>query len=201
MMPCHICGVEVRGSGAEMYDSRKRGRAYCSAEHAAEHHRRASVESGKKLGLRFAALSSDRMRKRNPMRDPKVRAKASATLRAIGHKPPIRGGNGTGATIAQVKIREALGSEWEIEFTIGTGKGARALGLPGHYKVDVALPRLKIAVEIDGGSHCSIARRKADERRDAYLAGLGWRTFRFSNREAMERTAACAVTVLSTTSK
>lgn len=34
VMPCAVCGKEVRGSGNEMYSARKRGRAYCSAEHS-----------------------------------------------------------------------------------------------------------------------------------------------------------------------
>lgn len=137
--------------------------------------------------------ASQRMRERNPMRDPDTRAKMAATLREIGHKPHVRGGNGKPLPAGQRALADLLG--WPTEETYRTETGEP----PWHYKLDIAHPTMKVCVEVDGGSHWS--RRDADDRRDALLRSRGWLVFRFSNRAAMERTADCAREVLSTTSK
>lgn len=135
------------------------------------------------------------MRERNPMHRPESRAKMAATLKAIGHKPNSRGGNGKEITPAQRRLANLLG--WPTEVVIAPGDGQR----PYHYKVDIAHPSMKVCVELDGGSHYSLARQASDRRRDERLASLGWLTFRFWNGDAMEHTEECARTVLSTTSK
>ena len=73
--------------------------------------------------------------------------------------------------------------------------------MPTHYKIDVGNTELKVAVEIDGGSHSSLARQEQDRKKDAFLRSIGWTVLRFSNAEVMDDTAACARTVLFTTSK
>lgn len=73
--------------------------------------------------------------------------------------------------------------------------------MPYHYNADIAHPSMMVCVEVDGGSHFGLDRQASDRRRDERLSRAGWLTFRFSNQEAMERTAECAATVLSTTSK
>lgn len=135
------------------------------------------------------------MRADNPMARAEVREKMSATLKRIGHKPRAQGGNGASLPEPQRMMAEHLG--WPTEAIVAPGDGER----PYHYKLDIAHPTMKVCVEIDGGSHFSLARQASDRRRDERLSRLGWLTFRFSNREAMERTAECARTVLSTTSK
>jgi hypothetical protein len=133
----------------------------------------------------------------NPMHNPATRAKVSATLREMGHKPPVRGGNGTGPTEPQRLLAEALG--WEMEVVVRPGQGRVRGGLPTHYKLDIAHPTLKIAVEIDGGSHGTLERREQDRRKEAWLRGEGWTVLRFSNQEVMADLEACARTVTSTT--
>ncbi len=46
----------------------------------------------------------------------------------------------------------------------------------GEHIVDLAIPSVKLAVEVDGRSH--IGRQAADARRDRKLARLGWRVLR-----------------------
>ena len=121
--------------------------------------------------------------------------KMKATLKRIGHKPRLRYGNGHGLTEPQRVLSEFLGWPTEVPITIGDGE------LPSAYSADIAHPTMKVCVEVDGGSHASLERRAADHQRDARLASVGWLTFRFSNRDAMELTADCAREVLSTTSR
>jgi hypothetical protein len=135
------------------------------------------------------------MKARNPMRRPESVDKMKATLREIGHKPHIRGGNGTPDTGPQRLLSEHLG--WPTEVVIAPKDGER----PYHYRADIAHPTMRVAIEVDGPSHASVARRNSDRRKEQRLFSLGWLVFRFSNREAMEHTAECARVVLSTTSK
>lgn len=130
------------------------------------------------------------------MRRDDVRNRMSETLRSMGHRPSVRGGNGYGLTEPQRLLSEEL--NWPTEVVVPTGR-PRTPGVPTHYKLDIADPDRKIAVEVDGGSHYPLARQESDRRKDAFLRGAGWTVLRFSNQEVMADTAACAQTVQSTT--
>lgn len=56
----------------------------------------------------------------------------------------------------------------------------------GEYIVDLFCPKAGLVIELDGGQHYSDEGRLKDERRDAYLKGLGLRVLRFSDREVFE---------------
>lgn len=140
-------------------------------------------------------------RANNAMKDPVARAKMTATLRRIGHKPTIRGGNGSGMTEPQRVLLEALQhldmGEWIAEFVVNTAP--RQKGTPNHYKIDLACPSRMLAVEVDGPSHGTIERRAADARKDAFLTSRGWMMFRFTNATCLEVpdiTAECILGVL-----
>jgi very-short-patch-repair endonuclease len=50
-----------------------------------------------------------------------------------------------------------------------------------RYRLDLAIPALKIAIEADGKAYHSSPKQKAhDRKRDAYLKLHGWQTLRFS---------------------
>jgi very-short-patch-repair endonuclease len=54
----------------------------------------------------------------------------------------------------------------------------------GKYRIDLALPSLKIAIEADGKAYHSSPQQKAhDRRKNAYLRQNGWRVLRFSGRQ------------------
>src|SRR5690606_3202032 len=51
----------------------------------------------------------------------------------------------------------------------------------GKYRLDIALPHLKICIEADGKEFHSSRKQKAhDRKRDKYLESHGWVTLRFS---------------------
>jgi very-short-patch-repair endonuclease len=53
----------------------------------------------------------------------------------------------------------------------------------GKYRIDLALPAYKIAIECDGRSYHSSPEQKAhDRRKNAYLRKNGWKVLRFSGR-------------------
>ena len=53
----------------------------------------------------------------------------------------------------------------------------------GPFVADFACPSHRLIVELDGSQH---AENASDLRRDAYLAGQGWRVLRFWNSEVVE---------------
>lgn len=118
---------------------------------------------------------------RNPFKDPSrefIENRKKAT--SYDH---LVGGNGTGLTKSQKLLLDLLGANWKPEFVIPTKKKS---GFPNHYKIDLARPRKKIAVEIDGISHATKKVRAADKRKDQFLRDEGWTVIRVSNQQVLE---------------
>ena len=70
--------------------------------------------------------------------------------------------------------------------------------LPNHYKVDLAIPEKKIAIEVDGSSHKTKKWKFLDKRKTEVLNSLGWKVLRFWNEEVDKDPTKCIDTVLST---
>lgn len=167
---------------------------YCSEECRVAAVREVSSRTMASTNGKYA---SARMKANNPMHRGCAEV-VSATLRRMGHKPPVRGGNGRPAPEPQRLLAEALG--WPMEVVVPT-RIPRGAGWPVHYKLDVASREHMVAVEVDGSSHCALDRRAQDARKDEFLRGLGWTVLRFTNQEVMASLEACVRTVMSTTSK
>lgn len=71
----------------------------------------------------------------------------------------------------------------------------REAGNPRHYKLDIANEAEKVAIEVDGGSHCTLARQEQDRRKDAFLSSAGWLVLRFSNRQVLTNLEGCMSTI------
>jgi hypothetical protein len=158
-------------------------------------HKERSAKTMAKTNKKYA---SARMKKNNPMYRPEIREKVKTSLRVMGWKPPVRGGNGHGPTAPQMLLASVLG--WEMEVAIPTGVGHKGV-YPTCYKVDIGNKTLMVAIEIDGNSHLSLDRQEKDKKKDLFLSGLGWTVLRFTNQKVMEDSADCVQTVLSTISK
>jgi len=124
------------------------------------------------------------------------------TLLAMGHKPIIRGGNGTGLTRSQSLLLSSLGTDWTPELVVKTGhwRGNES-GYPPAYKLDIGNEALKIGVEVDGTSHGMLSRQLQDRKKDQFLRGLGWTVLRFKNAEVLGNLAGCVQMVMSIISK
>src|SRR5258706_1676888 len=151
------------------------------------HNPQVAAKRGKKKSAWYRSGSPkalkelERIRNLNPMSDPNVRQEVCRILKAVKHKPSVRGGNGHGATLPQRIMHKILGSKWNMEYPLSLGK--RIPGYPTHYKLDLANPEKKIAIEVDGFSHRS--RKKIDQKKDAKLASFGWKVLRFWNRDIL----------------
>lgn len=133
-------------------------------------------------------LRSYLLSNRNPFRDPVKRSefsnKTHQKLLASGYRM-LNGGNGRGPTRPQLLLSRVLG--WPIEYIVPT-KGLP--GYPSHYKLDIANPELKIAIEVDGVSHLSKAIQAKDIKKTRFLEERGWTVLRFRNAEVLENLSA-----------
>lgn len=165
--------------------------------HTKETHRKIGAGRSKWLrsGTPEANAELERIRNLNPTERPEVRAKISARLREIGHRPSEQGGNGRPLTLPQQILWELLGDGWYPEYVIPLGR--RMPGYPTCYKVDIGNPELQIAVEVDGFSHVALVRKAQDAKKDAKLADLGWKVLRFSNQEILNSAKSAAEKILS----
>ena len=127
-------------------------------------------------------IAAARMKQNNPMQDPKAREKIRQSLK--GRTFLARGGNGT-LTQPQQRLAQATG--FAVEYAIPTAPVASQFpSLPTCYKVDLADPNHKLAVEVDGKSHRLKKWRYLDRRKTEVLHALGWSVLRFSNQHVME---------------
>lgn len=177
---------EECGQAFQIFPAFAKTRRFCSRPCAYRNPARKDRAS-KSLSRAWDHLSPEQRsamnRGKNKMHDPAVRAKLSQTLRRIGHRPPVRGGNGQ-LTRPQKRLWLALGrDEWKVEH--GVGIRPWVPGYPRCYKVDLALPSLKVAVEVDGLNHRNPKNMARDRKKEAKLMELGWRVFRLSNAEIL----------------
>jgi very-short-patch-repair endonuclease len=94
-----------------------------------------------------------------------------------------RGGNGR-VSPAEERFHEMFPRiKWN--HAIGV-KNCRALEAPRSYKVDFAIPKRKLAIEIDGASHRSLAVQDRDRKKERILGSLGWKILRIPNEVVME---------------
>lgn len=187
---CEFCGDPARKRWNNKTKPRFCGKG-CSArwrsttpEGKAHHRKCGSAGKGRKLPPRPDARA--RMLRDNPMFDASIREKMVKTLREIGHRPPVQGGNGRGMTDCekQVSMRTGL---LPLAVTVPKEiRGSVRPRPPNHYKIDLACGEEMLAVEIDGLSHGALKRQEQDRRKEKILSSLGWRVLRFSNQEVEE---------------
>lgn len=147
-------------------------------------------------------LSSERMKKNNPMFCEENRLKASRKQKEINHKPKIQGGNGRGATVQQLLLYNELSkidTSFSMEYIEKTGHLAKQFKSPRHYKIDIASKYHMIAIEVDGVSHNSLKVKECDERKNKLLTLKGWKVLRFTNSQIQKELKSCVQMVMSMT--
>lgn len=144
--------------------------------------------------------AAERMRLNNPTKDPKVMEKIKQKMK--GRTFLSRGGNGK-LTKQQVNLCQALGlPESAMEYVIPTAKSRNHFqSLPTSYKVDLGIPEVKLAIEVDGNTHNTKKWKFLDRRKTAVLNFLGWTVLRFWNKEVDQDLERCVQTVMSTISR
>lgn len=201
---CTMCGKEVdfsqftkKQTNYKLRKFRETGRIYCCKECGMAY---IGIASSPRMAETNRKYASKRMRENNPMKKPEVRKKVSDRLKEIGHCPKIRCGNGAGLTVPQQRLLLAL-KEMNpyAEYAIPTKYAEKyKTPYPDCYKVDIAILGAMLAIEVDGNSHCALARQEQDRKKDFCLNTLGWRVLRFTNQQVTEHLEECVQTVTST---
>ncbi len=169
---CGACGELVRGVAAW------------------NRHRGACYTKGRELPVAERLARSERMRTRNPMRNPDVAHRAAATSRARYLTDPTHGWHRNLERLSQWRHRhpsegqqrlyemlDRLGLDYEKEYRIEPAK--RLPASRKFYVADAALPEHGLDIEVDGFWHIkSEAVKKSDRVRDATLEENGWRVLR-----------------------
>lgn len=100
-----------------------------------------------------------------------------------------QGGNGRINDI-QMFLHSKLNSNdsWVLEGIIVPGETlSKKYSAPNHYKVDILSEKLKVAIELDGGSHLSKKRKEQDKRKELCLEELGYKVIRIKNRQLLQK--------------
>jgi very-short-patch-repair endonuclease len=159
------------------------------------------VKNQKTCGLKCSGvISSNRMKKNNPMKSITIKQKVSDTLKRIGHKPNILGGNGRGNTVYQELLFNSLieiHKSFKCEYVFNTKKYNQDKQYSNHYKIDIASDLLMIAIEVDGTSHSSLKIKQCDKKKEQVLTLAGWRVLRFSNSMIKNQLMNCVLMVSS----
>lgn len=62
----------------------------------------------------------------------------------------------------------------------------------GRYRIDIAIPKYRIAIECDGKEwHSSIKQKEHDRKKDRFLRKHGWTVIRFSGKRINQRLETC----------
>jgi DNA replication protein DnaD len=130
-------------------------------------------------------MYSERMKETNPMHLEEVRKLVSEKKK--GKPFNFRAGNGQ-LTEPQIRLHKALGlSEESIEYPIITASVKDQFSrIPNCYKSDIAIPEIKLSIEVDGHSHKAFKVKAQDELKTKVLNSLGWKVIRFWNQEILE---------------
>ena len=140
------------------------------------------------------------MKKKNPMFDAAIRAKAHAAMKDKWKLKLVRAGNGK-FTIPQILLWVQLGDGWVMELPVSTECKIPKKQRFHSYKVDIGNPLLKLAIEVDGHSHYSRKQQQIDTWKTARLQDAGWTVLRFWNKQVTGHLGDCVETVMFTTSK
>lgn len=92
-------------------------------------------------------------------------------------------------SMARRQLAQILNAE--TEYPISTTAQQHHAGASHCYKLDVAIPFLRLGIQLDGGSHFAKKIRKTDKRIREWLAELGWSVLHISNSKALELCTIC----------
>lgn len=194
-LTCCNCGGKAVYSNRRKYmDAKRLGRAYCGKSCQQAFHSRRSSETMKATNLRYRDSIVQRMRDRNPMADPKNIETMVSKMK--GRTFLGRGGNGQ-LTKQQLMLHEHTGLPMEYPISLKAARG-HFESVPKNYKVDLAAPEVKLAIEVDGKTHKLKKWRFLDKRKTAILEFLGWQVLRFTNEEVDGDLAGCLIRIRST---
>jgi Protein of unknown function (DUF559) len=170
-MICFECKTEFVGTKCQGWAYNKGKNVYCGPKCI-------SKKNARNMANTNRLYASVRMKINNPMFKEECLNKMKKSMK--GKKFKVRGGNGTGPTVPEKMLADALGAKLNVAIKTGFRKV-----YPTVYKVDLAIPEHKIAIEVDGRSHGIKSRKEQDRKKEYLLRSLGWTVLRITNKEVI----------------
>lgn len=105
---------------------------------------------------------------------------------------------GSGYFDCYVEMLDKIESQIELSLYLamlraGIGSDVQSQYQVGRYRIDLAFPAVKLAIECDGHEyHATKEQRGHDAQRDRFLMSEGWRTLRFTGSQIFHNPDACA---------
>lgn len=192
---CKVCQAHVvKATRRKHLEAVRMNQGYCSDRCKDSFLRELSSRTAAATNRKYA---SERMKLNNPMSNPDAVSKMTAKLK--GRTFLSRGGNGK-LTSQQIALHNATSAL--MEFAIETSAVASKFqSLPNCYKVDLAFPEVKLAIEVDGKTHRLKKWKFLDARKSEVLTALGWSILRFTNEQVDSDLHGCLTLIGSTMSE
>lgn len=132
----------------------------------------------------LAKIQSHLASSNNPFRNGSAQRASQAVLRTKPIHPlnQFKGGNGRPLPLPQQLLAETL--DWPTEVVVSVNP--RLPRYPTNYKIDIAHPSLRIAIEVDGLGHMTQKAKAKDAKKHVFLESKGWKVFRFTNKEIQD---------------
>ena len=188
--PCLVCGTLKPKKYKTC--SRHCSRIYCARIRSPEQEQQRREKISRRMKIVRTLIP-------NPVERLEVREKISATHKSRGITFKTRGGNGHGPTYCEQMLYQELirlRPTWLWRLGYADANGQRKPGIPSHYKIDIAVPIMKIAIEVDGSSHRNPVGRSRDAKKTAILNSRGWLVLRCLNEEVRLDVKAMAAKIL-----
>lgn len=126
-----------------------------------------------------AKLIAFRASDRAPFKQPETHRKSVEKQREMGFPTLNYGRRDSGPTVPQKMLFDAL-SGVVMEYRLPKS------GKTNSFRVDLAFPSLRLAVEVDGLSHTKRSEKERDARKEEILRERGWALLRFWNKEILD---------------
>lgn len=187
---CHICNI-----------------TFASKAQLGSHMRIHTNYKGNLMSKEGSAILSQKAYERNQYfkNNPEIRKRIGQKIRKkmLNGKSPIKFGgyigNGYISKHEAILLTELLKHDkrWIYNYPIKTGYYYKdKYNYPSNYKVDLAFPEHKLAVEVHGEGHKNIKSRKKDEKKQALLRKLGWKILEIWNYEIDNDISDCVKKIL-----
>lgn len=190
---CAWCGKDIELTGKARRDARSHGRYYCSK--SCRDARRSANISASKMGhevtaetrTKLAGASKGKQYALGHILSPEAKVKIGADSKVRWADPAqvekrlAASALNRAPTKHERMLFDALPSGWVLRHGFkAPGYGA------GSMEIDIANPRARIAVELDGHSHLTPIQKARDARKIAWLTERGWWVVRIPQRSLAE---------------
>lgn len=174
------------------------GRAYCCQECATEYKKKLLKESTTKYFEKNRDNPDFWKKRKNPMRNKKSRELISLKCKLSGRKPTElkKGEKPKAQKVLYDTLIKYYPRGWEYEYSIKFSDKEKLETNKRGYRIDIANPLAKIAIEVDGTTHFTDEGKIKDKEKNAFLLANKWSIIRFRNDIVLKRPEECVSKII-----